>query len=541
MDEKKEELMEHMNKQLNKRGYVCEQSDDQWIDSPKHVNNVIRSQKKDEESVLMMDANLVMNCMDCKKGFNLIVKKHHCKYCGKIFCGQCLSLRVNYHGENESWKICMTCAQQMLKPSTQNHENDNSKNESVNAASVSISETKEQCDDEQKCKEEVVFETPSAIKRRNHRPPLKSFTASKQTAATIATSTPATSFPRKSSNTISRRASSNDVENLNTSRYNSYVNNSRNLFPPGDKFSHSDDDTLGSSKTKTIKVYKEIISTPNKTSTSQNSTIKNGSKKIISMKPLNEIELLPNVSVISGVNDTSDDCAHGDNDNLSQTPSCKYDLIIENINGVLFIEEIERKENDNVTNSSTATPMVSSNSRPTSSSKNQGSSQTNKSSKKYPKIQDEVKAVSMEGFWCWFHFVISILLILILTIATFTVISELRLARSNLITATNLERNLVTEVNNQDESSSQLSGEQPLQNAFEDIYVDIVFQDNRGNDDESGSDLYIVDSNKLIYRRRSLLYLDVNNNREEVINPSCTSDPDCNDNSREYNNEEENK
>lgn len=36
-----------------------------------------------------MDDNLVTNCNTCDKQFNFIVRKHHCRFCGKIFCNNC--------------------------------------------------------------------------------------------------------------------------------------------------------------------------------------------------------------------------------------------------------------------------------------------------------------------------------------------------------------------------------------------------------------------------------------------------------------------
>ena len=36
-----------------------------------------------------VEDNAVTNCYNCDKSFNIIIRKHHCRFCGKIFCSTC--------------------------------------------------------------------------------------------------------------------------------------------------------------------------------------------------------------------------------------------------------------------------------------------------------------------------------------------------------------------------------------------------------------------------------------------------------------------
>ena len=68
-------------------------------------------------------------CQDCRSKFNAINRKHHCRFCGDIFCDSCSSLRVTMKDiyecakrpyrfislEDKPERICNECFRKMLK------------------------------------------------------------------------------------------------------------------------------------------------------------------------------------------------------------------------------------------------------------------------------------------------------------------------------------------------------------------------------------------------------------------------------------------
>ena len=48
----------------------------------------------------------ISNCTNCNDKFNLLLRKHHCRKCGKIFCGSCLK---EFYMFNLAHKVCSNC------------------------------------------------------------------------------------------------------------------------------------------------------------------------------------------------------------------------------------------------------------------------------------------------------------------------------------------------------------------------------------------------------------------------------------------------
>ena len=48
--------------------------------------------------ILLADESLVTHCTCCDKKFNIVIKKHHCRACGDVFCGQCSTKRTLMKG-----------------------------------------------------------------------------------------------------------------------------------------------------------------------------------------------------------------------------------------------------------------------------------------------------------------------------------------------------------------------------------------------------------------------------------------------------------
>lgn len=58
---------------------------------PQPVAVALRTKKNIERSVVPWDIdNKCSECVDCNKKFTLTFRRHHCRLCGKIFCGDCL-------------------------------------------------------------------------------------------------------------------------------------------------------------------------------------------------------------------------------------------------------------------------------------------------------------------------------------------------------------------------------------------------------------------------------------------------------------------
>lgn len=53
----------------------------------------------------------ILKCTGCQEKFTIIIRKHHCGNCGKVFCGNCSS---NYSKENSSIsckeRVCISCS-----------------------------------------------------------------------------------------------------------------------------------------------------------------------------------------------------------------------------------------------------------------------------------------------------------------------------------------------------------------------------------------------------------------------------------------------
>ena len=71
---------------------VCSTTDQTGDDSDQS-EEVPQISGKSDRNYWMSDS-LVKNCYDCGKSFSTIRRRHHCRFCGQIFCWKCAPVRA---------------------------------------------------------------------------------------------------------------------------------------------------------------------------------------------------------------------------------------------------------------------------------------------------------------------------------------------------------------------------------------------------------------------------------------------------------------
>ena len=51
----------------------------------------------------------VMDCQTCMKTFSFLVRKHHCRLCGRVVCSECSKYRMVLEKTNKPVRVCCTC------------------------------------------------------------------------------------------------------------------------------------------------------------------------------------------------------------------------------------------------------------------------------------------------------------------------------------------------------------------------------------------------------------------------------------------------
>jgi hypothetical protein len=71
----------------------------------------LRGSKKTSESGVWVNDEDVKNCMVCKAGFGMLTRKHHCRQCGSVVCGDCSQNRKFLESSRTGApkRICDTC------------------------------------------------------------------------------------------------------------------------------------------------------------------------------------------------------------------------------------------------------------------------------------------------------------------------------------------------------------------------------------------------------------------------------------------------
>ena len=58
---------------------------------------------------LWIPDSLVSECQTCTKPFSLLVRKHHCRLCGRVVCGECSQYRMVLEKTNKPVRVCCSC------------------------------------------------------------------------------------------------------------------------------------------------------------------------------------------------------------------------------------------------------------------------------------------------------------------------------------------------------------------------------------------------------------------------------------------------
>lgn len=53
--------------------------------------------------------NEVSECQTCMKSFSFLVRKHHCRLCGRVVCGECSKYRMVLERTNKPVRVCCSC------------------------------------------------------------------------------------------------------------------------------------------------------------------------------------------------------------------------------------------------------------------------------------------------------------------------------------------------------------------------------------------------------------------------------------------------
>ncbi|KAF6034584.1 FYCO1 [Bugula neritina] len=69
---------------------------------------LIFRQKKLSE-VKWLDSSKIDNCMGCRAAFSLLLRKHHCRLCGQVYCYQCSDNWVNTAASGKKSRVCNLC------------------------------------------------------------------------------------------------------------------------------------------------------------------------------------------------------------------------------------------------------------------------------------------------------------------------------------------------------------------------------------------------------------------------------------------------
>ena len=97
------------------------------------------------------------SCMLCKKTFNLFLRRHHCRGCGRLVCDRCSQGRVRASKTESAQRACDRCVVQLFCPSTNNTSSPAAAAiTSLNSETQMNSEEKQKQENEKRLREQLV-------------------------------------------------------------------------------------------------------------------------------------------------------------------------------------------------------------------------------------------------------------------------------------------------------------------------------------------------------------------------------------------------
>ncbi|KAG8037080.1 hypothetical protein G9C98_004402 [Cotesia typhae] len=103
-------------------------TDDDNLHSTEILSNVCpitteRGEECVERAPAWIPDNDAPRCMACQAGFTVVRRRHHCRNCGKVFCGRCSSNNVPLprYGHTKPVRVCNRCFLYQVTPFTVSH------------------------------------------------------------------------------------------------------------------------------------------------------------------------------------------------------------------------------------------------------------------------------------------------------------------------------------------------------------------------------------------------------------------------------------
>ena len=76
----------------------------------------LQKEKVVKEEIIWASDEAVNSCSACGVEFSVFNRKHHCRACGKIFCGVCSCHRMKIPGQvvKDLQRVCNNCAENLI-------------------------------------------------------------------------------------------------------------------------------------------------------------------------------------------------------------------------------------------------------------------------------------------------------------------------------------------------------------------------------------------------------------------------------------------
>eukprot|EP01117_Protostelium_nocturnum_P006600 TRINITY_DN2376_c0_g1_i1.p1 TRINITY_DN2376_c0_g1~~TRINITY_DN2376_c0_g1_i1.p1 ORF type:complete len:623 (+),score=229.58 TRINITY_DN2376_c0_g1_i1:195-1871(+) len=87
-----------------------------WI---KHLTKLTSSTNLEETAPVWLPDSTTKKCMLCPKTFNVVQRRHHCRYCGMVVCGSCSAQSITIpHISSKPVRVCKKCFEALSDPNT---------------------------------------------------------------------------------------------------------------------------------------------------------------------------------------------------------------------------------------------------------------------------------------------------------------------------------------------------------------------------------------------------------------------------------------